>query len=81
MCCITMMIEEGGQFPINICLNYFSTATSEVKAACKFLCSVQNEDGGWGEDFESCEDRKYVPSKTSQLVNTCWACLGLMAVR
>ncbi|XP_072022420.1 lanosterol synthase-like [Amphiura filiformis] len=57
------------------------TATSEVKAACEFLCSVQNDDGGWGEDFESCEERSYVASKTSQLVNTCWACLGLMAVR
>nr|KAG5686212.1 hypothetical protein BaRGS_005557 [Batillaria attramentaria] len=38
-------------------------------------------DGGWGEDFESCEQRIYIKSKMSQVVNTSWALLGLMAVR
>ncbi|CAM2100012.1 unnamed protein product [Caretta caretta] len=38
------------------------------------------EDGGWGEDFESCEQRRYVQSPTSQIHNTCWALLGLMAI-
>uniref|UniRef100_A0A9J8AJZ3 Lanosterol synthase (2,3-oxidosqualene-lanosterol cyclase) n=2 Tax=Cyprinus carpio TaxID=7962 RepID=A0A9J8AJZ3_CYPCA len=37
-------------------------------------------DGGWGEDFESCEQQRYVQSKNSQIHNTCWALLGLMAV-
>ncbi|XP_067405894.1 lanosterol synthase-like [Emydura macquarii macquarii] len=39
------------------------------------------EDGGWGEDFESCRQRRYVQSTTSQIHNTCWALLGLMAIR
>lgn len=53
----------------------------EVKRACEFLLSKQMEDGGWGEDFESCEQRRYVQSKNSQIHNTCWALLGLMAAR
>ncbi|XP_077977961.1 lanosterol synthase-like [Glandiceps talaboti] len=57
------------------------TATQEVKKACEFLCKKQMSDGGWGENFESCEERRYVESETSQIVNTAWALLGLMAVR
>ncbi|KAI1884894.1 hypothetical protein AGOR_G00214580 [Albula goreensis] len=53
----------------------------EVQRACEFLLSHQMEDGGWGEDFESCEQRRYVQSERSQIHNTCWALLGLMAVR
>ncbi|CAM4618968.1 unnamed protein product, partial [Lepidochelys olivacea] len=55
-------------------------ACREVSQACLFLVSKQMEDGGWGEDFESCEQRSYVQSPTSQIHNTCWALLGLMAV-
>ena len=53
----------------------------EVVRACTFLVRRQMSDGGWGENFESCEQRQYVQSETSQIVNTCWALLGLMAVR
>ncbi|GAV02159.1 hypothetical protein RvY_12758 [Ramazzottius varieornatus] len=53
----------------------------EVVKACAFLVRYQMSDGGWGENFESCEQRQYVQSETSQIVNTCWALLGLMAVR
>ncbi|XP_063789338.1 lanosterol synthase [Pseudophryne corroboree] len=53
----------------------------EVTRACDFLLSRQMDDGGWGEDFESCEERRYVQSASSQIHNTCWALLGLMAVR
>ncbi|XP_029462593.1 lanosterol synthase isoform X2 [Rhinatrema bivittatum] len=56
-------------------------ACGEVVKACQFLLSKQMKDGGWGENFESCEQRRYVQSKTSQIHNTCWALLGLMAVR
>ncbi|XP_055337256.1 lanosterol synthase-like [Paramacrobiotus metropolitanus] len=52
-----------------------------VLKGCIFLKQYQNDDGGWGEDFESCEQRRYVPSAASQVVNTCWALLGLMAVQ
>ncbi|OCT61233.1 lanosterol synthase [Xenopus laevis] len=53
----------------------------EIIRACSFLLSHQMEDGGWGEDFESCEQRKYVQSASSQIHNTCWALMGLMAAR
>uniref|UniRef100_A0A673YR50 Terpene cyclase/mutase family member n=1 Tax=Salmo trutta TaxID=8032 RepID=A0A673YR50_SALTR len=53
----------------------------EVQSACDFLVAHQMEDGGWGEDFESCEQRRYVQSANSQIHNTCWALLGLMAAR
>ncbi|XP_064371490.1 lanosterol synthase-like [Dromaius novaehollandiae] len=53
----------------------------EVARACQFLLSKQMADGGWGEDFESCEQRVYVQSAALQIHNTCWALLGLMAVR
>ncbi|CAG5120086.1 unnamed protein product, partial [Candidula unifasciata] len=52
----------------------------EIKRGCEFLLDKQMEDGGWGENFESCEIREYVNSETSQVVNTCWAVLGLLAV-
>uniref|UniRef100_A0A6I8R2C8 Terpene cyclase/mutase family member n=1 Tax=Xenopus tropicalis TaxID=8364 RepID=A0A6I8R2C8_XENTR len=52
----------------------------EIIRACNFLLSHQMEDGGWGEDFESCEQRRYVQSAGSQIHNTCWALMGLMAV-
>lgn len=58
-----------------------SVACQEVAQACQFLLSKQMADGGWGENFESCEQRTYVQSATSQIHNTCWALLGLMAVR
>lgn len=57
------------------------TVCQEVAQACQFLVSKQMADGGWGEDFESCEQRTYVQSAESQIHNTCWALLGLMAVR
>ncbi|XP_010771779.1 lanosterol synthase-like [Notothenia coriiceps] len=53
----------------------------EVQKACQFLLDRQMTDGGWGEDFESCEQRRYVQSSSAQIHNTCWALLGLMAVR
>ncbi|XP_054556210.1 lanosterol synthase isoform X2 [Talpa occidentalis] len=56
-------------------------ACAEVTQACDFLLSRQMDDGGWGEDFESCEQRRYVQSARSQIHCTCWALMGLMAVR
>uniref|UniRef100_A0A3B3SC73 Terpene cyclase/mutase family member n=1 Tax=Paramormyrops kingsleyae TaxID=1676925 RepID=A0A3B3SC73_9TELE len=56
-------------------------ACPEVQSACDFLLARQMEDGGWGEDFESCEQRRYVQSECSQIHSTCWALLGLLAVR
>jgi squalene/oxidosqualene cyclase-like protein len=51
-----------------------------LQKAKSFLLSKQNDDGGWGEKFESCVHKKYVPHEQSQVVNTSWALLSLMAV-
>ena len=61
---------EGGQY-IQLAL----------EKAAKFLASKQNTDGGWGESFESCLRKEYVPHATSQIVNTSWALLSLMAIK
>lgn len=63
------------------CSPFTSNACAEVRNACRFLLDRQMPDGGWGEDFESCEQRRYVQSSSPQIHNTCWALLGLMAVR
>jgi squalene/oxidosqualene cyclase-like protein len=47
--------------------------------AVQFLLSKQNADGGWGESFESCVKKEYIPSATSQVINTSWALMSLMA--
>lgn len=54
----------------------FKTA---LHKACEFLVSRQNPDGGWGEKFESCLKKQYIASEKSQVVNTAWALLSLMA--
>jgi len=37
------------------------------------------KDGGWGESFQSCVVKQYVPHQQSQVVNTAWAVLALLA--
>lgn len=59
----------------------YRAVCAAVSRACDFLLSQQMADGGWGEDFESCEERRYIQSATSQIHNTSWALMGLMAVR
>ena len=51
-----------------------------LQKAAVFLQSKQRTDGGWGESFESCIEKKYVEHKISQVVNTSWALLSLMAL-
>ncbi|KAF9972123.1 Lanosterol synthase (Oxidosqualene--lanosterol cyclase) [Actinomortierella ambigua] len=53
----------------------------EVKKACEFLLSKQMADGGWGESYKSCELHTWVNHEKSQVVNTAWALLGLMAAK
>ena len=46
----------------------------------EFTLSKQMEDGGWGEDFNSCVTCEYVHSEDgSQIVNTAWAVMTLIA--
>jgi squalene-hopene/tetraprenyl-beta-curcumene cyclase len=58
----------------------FSREAPEMRRAAAWLATIQNEDGGWGEDGSSykLDYRGYekAPSTASQ---TAWALLGLMA--
>ena len=54
------------------------TNSPRARQGCEFLLSKQREDGGWGESYRSCETGKYVQHERSQVVQTCWAVLGLM---
>nr|AOE43150.1 cycloartenol synthase [Rostrostelium ellipticum] len=56
------------------------TSPAIVKA-CKFLVEKQREDGGWGESFKSNVTKTYVQHAQSQIVNTGWALLALMAAK
>ena len=54
--------------------------------ACGFLLAQQRANGGWGEDFTSCFDKRYAADgmraygdEGSGVVCTAWALLGLMA--
>ncbi|KAI0406244.1 terpene synthase [Xylaria palmicola] len=49
-----------------------------VRAACHFLVGRQMDDGGWGEHYTSCVERRYIHHEKSQVVNTAWATLALM---
>jgi len=51
----------------------------EVRRAARWLCSVQNEDGGWGETCESYVKPELRGQGTSTASQTAWALIGLMA--
>jgi len=51
-----------------------------LNKAYSFLLSKQRADGGWGEDFKSCVERRYVEAKEGHVVNTAWAVLALMTM-
>ncbi|KAL6722334.1 Lanosterol synthase (Oxidosqualene--lanosterol cyclase) [Lecanora helva] len=55
--------------------NYGNSA--RVKKACEFLIGKQQDDGGWGESYKSCETGVYV-QRESQVVMTSWAIIALM---
>ena len=54
------------------------TNSARVRKACEFLLSKQKVDGGWGESYKSCETGVYTEHEQSQVVQTCWALIGLM---
>jgi squalene/oxidosqualene cyclase-like protein len=49
-----------------------------IMRAAFFLLNHQNEDGGWGEHYSSCIEKRYIPSRESHVVNTAWALLTLV---
>lgn len=54
---------------------------SALSQAAAFLLSKQLPDGGWGESYRSCITKEYISQKQSQVINTAWALLSLMAIR
>jgi len=52
-----------------------------IEKGCKFLVSKQREDGGWGEDFDSCWHYQWIENKESQVVHTAWCILSLLAAK
>lgn len=55
-------------------------ATSKrVQRACRFFLDKQNEDGGWGESYKSCETGKWCQHPDgSQVVQTAWVIIALV---
>uniref|UniRef100_A0A7N0T507 Terpene cyclase/mutase family member n=1 Tax=Kalanchoe fedtschenkoi TaxID=63787 RepID=A0A7N0T507_KALFE len=53
---------------------------SAIRKGVDFLLRNQQEDGGWGESYVSCPEKKYVPldGNRSNLVQTSWALMGLI---
>lgn len=47
--------------------------SERVQRACNFFLERQNEDGGWGESYKSCETSTWCPHpEGSQVVQTAW---------
>ncbi|KAJ3225057.1 Lanosterol synthase (Oxidosqualene--lanosterol cyclase) [Clydaea vesicula] len=59
----------------------FYSNSDSVKRACDFIVSKQMNDGGWGEKYKACELGEWVNHEKSQVVNTAWAVLALMAAK
>ncbi|GLT28253.1 hypothetical protein SLA2020_031990 [Shorea laevis] len=54
-----------------------------MRKGVEFLLKTQRENGGWGESYKSCPEKKYVPLEEgrSNLVHTAWAMMGLIHAR
>ncbi len=55
-----------------------SKNSHSVTRAVNFLIEKQNSDGGWGESYQSCVQKRYVQANRSQVVTTAWAALALI---
>ncbi|KAI9342708.1 terpenoid cyclases/protein prenyltransferase alpha-alpha toroid [Pilaira anomala] len=56
---------------------YYDTS-DHAKRGCDFLIAHQEEDGGWGETYKSCETHVYSRNEKSQVVNTAYAVMALL---
>lgn len=59
----------------------FISSSPHIRRACGFLVSKQMPDGGWGEKYKACEIGEWVNHEKSQVVNTAWAVLSLLAAQ
>ncbi|WP_016907912.1 squalene--hopene cyclase [Streptomyces xiaopingdaonensis] len=55
------------------------SAHPAMRRAVRWLESVQNDDGGWGEDLRSYIDAEWVANGTSTASQTGWALMALLA--
>jgi len=56
--------------------------SDRVRRACRFFLDRQNDDGGWGESYRSCETGQWDPHPAgSQVVQTAWVVIALLAAR
>ncbi|CAN1813897.1 Beta-amyrin synthase [Linum perenne] len=51
-----------------------------VRRGVDFLLAIQQSDGGWGESYLSCPQKRYIPleGNRSNLVQTAWGMMGLI---
>jgi len=49
----------------------------EIRVATDFLLQRQNRDGGWGESYRNCLERRWVEGERSRVVNSAWALMTL----
>jgi len=52
-----------------------------LRRARRWLVERQRDDGGWGESHLGCANGEYVAARTSSVVQTAWALLGLLEAR
>lgn len=53
--------------------------SERVRRACQFFLDRQNDDGGWGESYRSCETGVWTPHPDgSQVVQTAWVVISLI---
>ena len=50
-----------------------------LRAACRWLVDRQRADGGWGEHHSGCSTGRYVEHSESQVIQTAWALIALLA--
>ncbi|KAH6575441.1 hypothetical protein BASA60_005028 [Batrachochytrium salamandrivorans] len=56
-------------------------SSDSLRSACDGLVEKQMWDGGWGESYRTCETGVWVNHKQSQVVQTAWALMSLMAAK
>lgn len=49
-----------------------------ILRACKWIVSKRLPDGGWGESWQGCRERRYIPHEHSQVIMTSWALILLI---
>jgi len=77
--CFTYAMFFAIETLASVGLDYFNSESQ--RKACQFLVSKQQEDGGWGETYKSCETGVWCQHPKTQVVQTAWAILALMAAK